>query len=266
MLKKCKSRHLGQTAQHYRQWRELTSVAISLKTGNSIRVLFSTVPSICEPVSCQPIAYTREKYRHVADLGLADFSRVGDELQIDGLIGSDHYWQLVTEKVIQAEGGPTAIHTHLGWVLSGPVCGTTDQAGVVRSPTDHTMHISTMQLHDTQPDLNKTLQAFWELESLGIKLEEPSVYEEFKKTISFKDSHYEIRLPWKSPDTKLSTNKNLARQCLNGLLKRLCHQPEVLKEYDAVMQEQLSKGIIEKVVDKADQNADIIHYLPHPSG
>ena len=141
---------------------ELTSAAISLKTGNSICVLFLTVPSICVPVSCQPIAYTREKYRHLADLDLADFSRVGDELQIDGLIGSDHYWQVVTGKVIQAEGGPTAIHTHLGWVLSGPVCGTTDQTGVVRSPTDHTMLISSMQLHDTQPDLNKTLQAFWE--------------------------------------------------------------------------------------------------------
>ena len=117
----------------------------------------------------------------------------------------------MTGKVIQAEGGPTAIHTHLGWVLSGPVCGTTDQARVLRSPTDHTMHISIIQLHNTQPDLNKTFQAFWELESLGIKLEEPSVYEEFKETISFKDSHYEVRLLWKSPDTKPSTNKNLAR-------------------------------------------------------
>ena len=29
------------------------------------------------------------------------------------------------------------------------------------------------------------------------------------------------------------------------------------------MQEQLHKGIIERVIDKADQNADSIHYLPH---
>ena len=57
------------------------------------------------------------------------------------------------------------------------------------------MHISTMQLHDTEPDLNKTLLAFWELQSLGIKFEETSVYEEFTKTISFKDSHYEVHLP-----------------------------------------------------------------------
>ena len=112
---------------------EMTSVAISLKTGNPIHVLFSTVPLICEPVSHQPIAYTNKKYRHLADLDLADFSQVGDELQIDAPIGSDHYWKLVTGKVIQAEGGPTAIHTHLGWVLSGPVCGTTDHTSNQKS-------------------------------------------------------------------------------------------------------------------------------------
>ena len=96
---------------------EVTRAAISLKTGNPVHVLFSTVPLICEPLSCQPIAYTKEKYRHLAELDLADFSWVGDELQIDALIGSDHYWQLVTGTVIQAESGPTAIQTHLGWVF-----------------------------------------------------------------------------------------------------------------------------------------------------
>lgn len=79
--------------------------------------MFSVVPLICEPLSCQPIAYTRAKYSHIADLDLADLSHVGDELQIDALVGSDCYWQIVTGKVIQRENSPIAIHTHLGWVL-----------------------------------------------------------------------------------------------------------------------------------------------------
>ena len=90
---------------------EMAKIAVSLKTGDPIHVLFSTVPFICEPLSCQPIAYTKERYRHLANLDLADFSRVGDELQIDALIGSDLYWQLVTGKVIQGESGSTAIET-----------------------------------------------------------------------------------------------------------------------------------------------------------
>ena len=52
---------------------EMTKIAISLKTGGPIHVMFSTIPLICEPLSCQPIAYTKEKYGHLANLDLADF-------------------------------------------------------------------------------------------------------------------------------------------------------------------------------------------------
>ena len=52
---------------------EMTRLAIALKTGNSVHVLFSTVPLLHQG-----------KYRDLAELDLADFSRVGDELQIDG--------------------------------------------------------------------------------------------------------------------------------------------------------------------------------------
>ena len=137
----------------------MTKIAISLKTGGPIQVMFSTVPLICEPIACQPIAYTKERYSHVAKLDLADFSRVGDELQIDALIGSDHYWQLVTGKVIQGESGPAAIHTHLGWVLSGPVCGTGEQTNPARSPTSYMMHVSATHLSDSLPHLSSQLKA-----------------------------------------------------------------------------------------------------------
>ena len=242
---------------------EMATIAVSLKTGDPIHVLFSTVPFICEPLSCQPIAYTKERYRHLANLDLADFSRVGDELQIDALIGSDHYWQLVTGKVIQGESGPTAIETHLGWVLSGPVSNTTEQNKPTRPPTSHAMHVSTTHLSDSPPHLSNLLKAFWELESLGIKQEEPSVYDNFKKTVMFKNGRYEVNLPWKSTQTRLPSNRALAGRRLNGLLKRLRHHPKVLQEYHAVMQEQLRQGIIEKVDETQQTTGRIVHYLPH---
>ena len=243
---------------------EMTRVAISRKNGEPIQVLFSTVPLICEPLSCQPIAYTKERYRHLANLDLADFSQVGDELQIDALIGSDHYWQLVTGKVIQAESGPTALQTHLGWVLSGPVCGITEQNAPARIPTNYAMYVSSINLSDSSPQLSSLLKKFWELESLGIKQEEPSVHDDFKKTIKFKNGRYEVSLLWRSTQARLPSNIDLAKQRLEGLLKRLRHHPEVRWEYHAVMQEQVRQGIIEKVVEEPQQNPDkIIHYLPH---
>lgn len=35
--------------------------------------------------------------------------------------GADYYWELVTGHMSQCEDSPVAVHTQLGWVLSGPV-------------------------------------------------------------------------------------------------------------------------------------------------
>ena len=51
---------------------------------------------------------------------LADSAEVSDVLEIDILIGSDSYWSQLTEQVIRGDSGPTAIHTKVGWILSGP--------------------------------------------------------------------------------------------------------------------------------------------------
>ena len=39
---------------------------------------------------------------------------------MDVLNGADYYWELVTGHMSQCEDGPVAVHTQLGWVLSGP--------------------------------------------------------------------------------------------------------------------------------------------------
>ena len=44
------------------------------------------------------INYTKEIYRHLVDLDLTDFSQFNNDVHIhnyyvDGLVGSDHYWQ-----------------------------------------------------------------------------------------------------------------------------------------------------------------------------
>ena len=129
-------------------------------------------------------------------MDLVDYSCVGDELPIDALIGLDHYWQLVTGTVVHGERGPTAIHTQLEWVLSGPVGSTSDNHTIASSPARHSLHIT--HSSDSSNSLDNSLKAFWELESLGIKQDEPSVYEEFTKNIKFMNGRYEVSLPWKS--------------------------------------------------------------------
>ena len=146
----------------------MTTIAVLLKTGNPIHVLFYTVPFICDPLSCKPIAYTKEQYRYPPNLDLADFQ--GQSWITDRYL--DWFRLLLvaeTGKVIQRESGLTAIETHLGWVFSGPLSSTTEQNRLARPSTSHAMHISTTHLSNLLPHLNNLLKVIWDLKSLAIK-------------------------------------------------------------------------------------------------
>ena len=73
-------------------------VHVGLKTkGRPDRSLdLYTVPMICEPLSLQPILMCTEKYEHLSQLEMADPVDGTTAKEIDVLIGSDHYWDLVT--------------------------------------------------------------------------------------------------------------------------------------------------------------------------
>jgi len=87
---------------------------------------------------------------------------------IDILIGSDWYWNIVGGEVICTNGGPTAVCSKLGWLLSRSdtssrlvyshlaLC----QEGTVFSPPEPVDHRKTI------------FESFWETETIGIK--EPS--------------------------------------------------------------------------------------------
>ena len=79
------------------------------------------MPTICEPLTSHPLVDCRETYPRLTGLELADDPGDDQSLRIDILIGSDHYWDLITGRLQRGADGPIAIETKLGWVLSGPV-------------------------------------------------------------------------------------------------------------------------------------------------
>ncbi len=97
--------------------------------------------SICEPLTAQPISLCLEKFEHLNELSLADHSNGRDSLQIDVLIGADYYWELVTGRTSRCEDGPVAVHTRLGWVLSGPAPKTKQSKSSTSLLTTHTLHV-----------------------------------------------------------------------------------------------------------------------------
>ena len=101
---------------------------------------------------------------HIAPLNLADTHHGDTPVEVDMLVSSDFYWQMTTGEVIQGQGGPVAINTKLGWVLSGPVAVGDTDVNTSTVMTIHTLQIGIV----SEEQLDRTLRSFWELESLGV--------------------------------------------------------------------------------------------------
>lgn len=107
------------------------------------------------------------------------------------------------------------------------------------------------------------MKKFWELESIGVVSKEASVHDKFSDTIYKRDSRYEASLPWKEYHPLLLDNYEVAVSRLNSVLKRLKRNPELLAEYNRIINKQSSKGIISEVDPNAEIKVGRLHYLPH---
>ena len=182
-------------------------------------------------------------------LRLADYSTGEQNLDVDILIGSGYCWNLVTGHTIRGSQGPTAVHTKLGWVLSGPV-GSEDAEDLQRNNlvTTHVLKCATEPV--SYEGLEGELKKFWDLESLYVK--PPSVYKEFLEKLTY-NGHPSL------PD-----NYELSERRLRSLLNRLRKKPDVMREYDGVIREQIEQGIVEVVDDQTTlETCHPVHYIPH---
>ena len=239
----------------------VVKVGICLKGYPTMSLLLYAVPNICEPLSCQPISTCVEANNHLLSLDLADHSDGNAQLPVDMLIGCDYYWDLVTGSICRSEGGPTAIHTKLGWVLSGPTLSSNlAMRSATTCSTTHLLRVDCQTLESTQ--LEQQLRSFWELESLGIHEEEKTLYDDFASDIMFQDGRYKVFLPWKEFHEPLPDNYLLSVKRLRGLLNRLRHDPTMMREYDKTIRDQVARGIIEMVPPNKTV-ATRVHYLPH---
>ena len=240
---------------------DVVTVSMHTREGPNKMLDLFVVPLICKPLSSQPISICVEKFDHLSRLDLADSSDGETPMCIDVLVGSDYYWELVTGEVSKGASGPVAIHTRLGWVLSGSV-----PLSMPRKQSTNLMTVHTLRI-DAQPSVEDTLEeslhSFWSLESLGIKVPEQSLIEEFGETIQLKNGRYEVSLPWKEQHDVLPDNYLLSLNRLQGLVRRLRQEPDILQQYDAIIQDQIQRGIVEAVEDPDTAVGGSVHYLPH---
>ena len=161
----------------------------------------------------------------------------------------------------------------MGWIVSG----------CVNNDPSNTDSYSTMNLilegfgrvtRETSQDqeIVTTLKEFWEHEACGLfdtncesgtdkeRQQEP---QHDKFNIVHNGERYEVNLPFDSiAQGLLPSNYQLSLSRLKSLFKKLLDNPSLLVEYDAIIQEQLKTGIVERVTKGAEKQ-DNCHFLPH---
>ena len=240
-------------------------VQVRIQSANSEETLCITAytsPVICSPL---PRLVDASIYNHLEGLQLADAS---DSAQgIDVLIGSDHYWSLVTGETIVGDAGPVAVSSRLGWLLSGPsdnssTVNLTYSNVIVNGDSDNLVSVW------EGDDIVNALKHFWDTESIGIIDDSRDQAEEdpFLEGLQFNYCRYEVRLPWQNCGLAIPDHFNLCLIRLRLLRARLLKSPELLEKYHTIIQEQLKKGIVELVPENpndATAGNPLIHYLPH---
>ena len=235
---------------------DVVQMGIETRDDGTLSITALVVPFICNPLTTQPIDHSGECYDHLWGLELADSADTSDTLEVDVLIGSDSYWNFVTGRVIKGESGPTAIHTRVGWVVSGPANRPETTVNLALATT----HVLKIEACSVEGNLDDHLKQFWEVESLGVTEDETSVYDHFVQQIKYDGQGYEVSLPWKEHHPPLPDHYDLCYKRLANLLKRLRQTPSLLTDYDTTIKDQVSKGIVEVVSPAVNGR---VHYLPH---
>ena len=183
-------------------------------------------------------------------------SDLGDDSEIEVLIGSDYYADLVTGRKHCLQNGLVALETSLGWTLSGKL----------KEPLEEScgMLVTSMFVADA------TVTELWNLETIGIRdpverksreEKETSVKEHFIQTVArSEEGRYIVALPWTVESPQIPSNKEVAEKRLVSMTAKLQSRGQY-QEYQKVFDDWLAEGLVEVVED--DGKKDHCHYLPH---
>jgi len=131
---------------------------------------------------------------------------------------------------------------------------------------------SVTTLPEVQDPVQDVLRKFWDMESIGVLDTDHTLTDEFLNCVQFCNNHYEVSLPWKERHYDLPNHFTISLNRLRHLQHKLLGDPDLLTEYNRIIQEQLQKGIIERVdmplpgqFEKytINERGESVHYLPH---
>ena len=145
---------------------DLIKLRLQGKHGEDVNISALSFEAICSPV---PSKVSLHEHPHLLDLDLADCisGNMDSQDNIDVLIGSDYYWDIITGEVARGDDKLGAVSSKFGWLVSGPKKGDsgafhfTTSNLIVQKPYDF------MESQNQATELANSLNQFWDIESAG---------------------------------------------------------------------------------------------------
>ena len=229
------------------------------------------ISALCSRKICSPLSTTLDidRYHHLQGLVLADKSLIdGSPPNIDILIGSDYYFDIILGEIRRGDEGPVAVNSEFGWLVSGNV--EASNSGIEEADVNLIIERSDASYHNPcvsneKDELTDAVSKFWRTESIGIlEPNQQSTEEDFLRDLQYDESEkrYQVSLPWKGGCIPTSNGYQSCVKRLHQVYSRLKCDQVLLKEYDHVIQQQLEAGIVERVLELPTDD-EPTHYLPH---
>ncbi|XP_061720563.1 uncharacterized protein LOC133527531 [Cydia pomonella] len=172
--------------------------------------------------------------------------------EIDILIGSEIFWDLLDGEKIRLPTGPYLINSKLGWLVSGPI-------NTRNLRINNQVHCYFTQSIDSQ------LRRFWEIEDIPqvdsiLTADEQKCEDIFTDTTKREeDGRFSVRMPLRESADTLGDSYTLAKNRFLSLERKLERLPEYKRLYCDFMREYEKMGHMTRVTDYGTPN----YFHPH---
>ena len=218
-------------------------------------LVFSTrkLPVAADSIPCQADV---DRWPHLKGIRVAEI-----DAHVGLLIGHDVPQAVEPKEVRESQnGGPYATRTIFGWAINDPLGrkgNASRTSNFIRTDTELDYQFKqycNMEFNDSLVDTEKAMS-----------LEDKNALDNMESTVTLKEGHYEIALPWRRPSPCLPNNRALAEHKLKLLKRRPTKDSELVQKYSAYIDNLLDKDYAAKVPSQHlfDRSDKVIWFLPH---
>ncbi|CAH8665526.1 unnamed protein product [Schistosoma curassoni] len=195
-----------------------------------------------------------KRWKHLKDITLPRLQSNFVGILI-GCDAPDAHW--VLEQRLEDRKHPSAVRTHLGWMIIGP-------RGVSRSL--HQVQWCHCSTNDILRDLERLYNhEFEDTDTFrnGYSVEDKKALEIVSSSFRLEGGHFQVGLPWKYDKPRLPNNLELAGRRLECLRRRFMKDNSLLEKYQVVRNKHLRKGYIIEASEEGFDYDAVCWYIPH---